>query len=72
MTTEQDISAMHDSVSVINDRIENCLHSQDEHDEIERNVGHLELMLTKEHIINDTSDKSAFHSAIAAGRKHLA
>ena len=71
MGTEQDLLAMNDSVWVVNDTIENCTHSQDEHDRIEKNYAHLEHMLFQEHIVNDPSDKSAFHAAIAAGKEHL-
>lgn len=70
--TDKDVAHMHHSVWAINNAIAECTHSEEEHDIVERNVGHLEHMLSQERISNHASDKSAFHSAIAAGKEHLA
>ena len=68
---DKDVEVMGHSVKIINDSIEDCRHTQDEHDTIERNVRHLEIMLAKEHIVNHSSSKTEFKSAIAAGKKHI-
>ena len=68
---DRDVEVMGHSVAVINDSIKDCRHTQDEHDTVERNVRHLEIMLAKEHIANHPSDKKQFKSAIAAGKKHI-
>ena len=59
-------------VAVIRDNITRCTHSAEEHDNVKRNLSHLEIMLAKEHIINHSSDKSEFYSAIVLGKEHLA
>jgi hypothetical protein len=69
--TAQDIEAMGHSVDVIN-----SLSTQSEFTELETmflksNVHHLEIMLTKEHIIEDASDKSVYVNAIALGNSKL-
>jgi len=69
--TAQDIEAMGHSVDVIN-----SLSTQSEFTELETmflksNVNHLEIMLTKEHIIEDPSDKSVYVNAIALGNSKL-
>lgn len=69
---ENDVNAMHHSVDAIFNTVASCEHSKEEHDTIDRNVGHLELMLTKEHIVNHSSDKTSFYSAITLGKEHLA
>lgn len=69
---DRDVEHMRHSVAAILGAVAECKHSTEEHDVVERNVGHLEIMLAKEHVANHPSDKSAFHSAIAAGKEHLA
>jgi hypothetical protein len=69
---DKDIEHMRHSIGAIFSAVADCKHSREEHDIIDRNVAHLELMLAKEHVANHSSDKSAFHSAIAAGKEHLA
>ena len=69
--TAQDLEAMVHSVEVIN-----SLSTQSELSDLERmflksNVKHLEIMLSKEHIIEDTSDKSVFVEAVAVGNSKL-
>jgi len=71
-SAERDIPVMRHSVSAILKAVEECTHSAEEHNIVERNVAHLEIMLAKEHIANDSSDKSEFHSAITLGKEHLA
>ena len=62
------ISAMGDSVTVINQAIEKGEHSENVHKRIEANVSHLELMIGKDMIANSGQDLSAFTTAIVAGR----
>ena len=69
---DNDVAVMHHSVAVIRDNITRCTHSAEEHDNVKRNLSHLEIMLAKEHIINHSSDKSEFYSAIVLGKEHLA
>lgn len=68
--TNQDISAMHDSVTVINETIL-LPYSQEAYLTISRNVEHLKLMLSKEHISNHESDKTVFTQAISSGEAFL-
>lgn len=68
----QDIDIMSHSVDAIFNAVASCGHSEEEHGIIERNVSHLELMLSKDHIINHSSDKTSFYSAITLGKEHLA
>lgn len=70
--TNNDVIAMSHSVDAIFNAVASCEHSKEEHDIIDRNVGHLELMLAKEHITNHPSDKTSFYSAITLGKEHLA
>ena len=58
------IEAMGHSVYEIFNAVEKCTHSQEEHDVIERNVAHLEIMLAKPEIDEDPADKTQFLSAI--------
>ena len=71
-SAEKDIPIMGHSVAAIFAAVAECTHSTEEHGIIERNVSHLELMLTKEHIANHPSEKSEFYSAITLGKEHLA
>lgn len=68
----RDVEVMRHSIAAIFGAVAECKHSTEEHDVIERNVGHLEIMLAKEHIANHPSDKSEFYSAITLGKEHLA
>lgn len=70
--TNNDVIAMSHSVDAIFNAVASCGHSKEEHDTIDRNVGHLEHMLAKEHITNHSSDKTSFYSAITLGKEHLA
>lgn len=68
--TERQISAMGDSVDLINRLIAEGKHTQDVHDTIDRNVRHLELMVAKDNIKAAGSVK-AFTDTIAAGKDYI-
>lgn len=63
---ERTISAMRDSVWVVNTESEKELSSQTVNT-VKRNVQHLELMMSKEEISNSGQDLSDVTAAIAAG-----
>jgi hypothetical protein len=66
------ISAMGDSVTVINEAIEKGEHSETAHKRIEANVSHLEVMIGKDMIANSGQDLTTFTAAIAAGKSFIA
>jgi hypothetical protein len=68
---EQDLQAAMDSVNLINNLIANNQHSKEIDDTIRRNYQHLEIVLEREHIIADTSDKSPLTNAIVAGKAFI-
>ena len=70
--TAQDIRALGDSVSVINELVATATLSDQQKQFLKANVDHISLMLAKEHIIADTGDKSAFTAAVEAGTAKLA
>lgn len=70
--TDRDVEVMGHSVAAILAAVAECTHSIEEHGIIERNIGHLEIMLAKEDIANHPSNKSEFYSAITLGKEHLA
>ena len=63
-----DLRAAADSVNLINQLIEKNEHSQEIDDTVRRNYQHLEIVMQREHIIADTSDKSSLTNAIADGK----
>jgi len=63
-----DLRAAADSVNLINQLIEKNEHSQEIDDTVRRNYQHLEIVMQREHIIADTSDKGSLTNAIAAGK----
>lgn len=65
------ISAMRDSVWAIEDAAAKDPLTESAIKTIERNVGHLELMMEKDHIKNSGQDLSDITAAIAAGRAKL-
>lgn len=68
----QQISAMRDSVWVIDDTVDNNETLGEEHmDRIRANVGHLELMMGKDHIANADDNLSDITAAIAKGKTAL-
>lgn len=69
---DNDVIAMGHSVDAIFNAVASCGHSKEEHNIIDRNVGHLEHMLLQDHIVNHSSDKTSFYSAITLGKEHLA
>lgn len=66
------VSAMGDSLWLINKLIAEDIHSENIHDDIDRNIRHLEIMLSKESIKNSTYDLTSFETAIANGRAFIA
>jgi hypothetical protein len=72
----QDLSAMGDSVGVIDSMIENGLsegQTQEEaNDEVDRNVRHLEIMLAKDYIQNSGSELATFQVAVTDGNAYIA
>ena len=70
--TAQDIRALGDSVSVINELVAIATLSDQQKKFLKANVDHISLMLAKEHIIADTGNKSAFTAAVEAGTAKLA
>lgn len=70
--TQNQISAMGDSVWLINKLINEGNHSENIHDTIDRNVRHLEIMLGKDHIQNSGSDLTQFETAITDGKAFIA
>jgi hypothetical protein len=67
---DRQISAMGDSVGLINRLISEGKHTQQVHDTIERNYRHLEIMLDKDHIKNSEQDLTSFTNAITAGKNY--
>jgi hypothetical protein len=65
------ISAMGDSVTLINQAIEKGDHAENVHRRIEANVSHLQLMISKDMIANSGQDLGAFTAAITAGRAFI-
>lgn len=70
--TPQDITALGHSVTVIdnmvNATVDANLTVEDRDDAIGRNVRHIELMLTKQHIVDSGEDLTVFEDAVARGR----
>ena len=64
------ISAMRDSVWVINDEMTKEV-SKEVINTIERNIGHLELMMSKESITGSGEDLSDVTAAIDAGKSFM-
>jgi hypothetical protein len=62
---EKDIKAMNDSLDLIKEL--NALSTLDpeQSDTLDRNIRHLELMLTKPHIINAGQDLSKFKAVVS-------
>lgn len=70
--TQRQISAMGDSVDLINRLIAQGKHTEQAHDTVDRNVRHLEIMLDKDHIKNSGSPLTSFETAITAGKAYIA
>jgi len=69
--TERQISAMGDSVDLINRLIAAGNHTTNVHDTIDRNVRHLELMVAKDNIKGSGQSLTAFTDAITAGKEYI-
>jgi hypothetical protein len=63
--TEKDISALYDSLAVIDAISELANPTTDELDSLNRNLRHIEIMLAKPHIIESGADLSAFEAAVS-------
>ena len=64
---QNDLSAMSDSVNLINELIANTEHSDEIHDTIKRNVEHLSIMLTRQNIIYNNTVTTDYDAAITNG-----
>ena len=71
-TLAQDIRALGDSVSVINELVATATLSDEQKKFLKANVDHISYMLAKEHILAYTGDKSIFVSAVEAGTAKIA
>lgn len=69
--TERQISAMGDSVDLINRLIAEGQHTENVHDTIDRNVRHLEIMLGKDNIKGSGTSLNVFNDAISAGSDYI-
>ncbi len=65
------VEALSHSVKAIEEQIASCTHSPSEHEIVDANVRHLELMLAKPEILERVADVSVFHAAISAGKAHI-
>jgi hypothetical protein len=68
---QRQISAMGDSVWLINKLITEDEHTEEIHDTVDRNVRHLEIMLGKSEIQNAGSDLTSFNTAITDGKAFI-
>lgn len=68
---EQDIKALGDSVTVIDNMLAMDNLTDDDLDTLDRNVRHIEIMLAKDHIANSDKDLKVFEDAVARGREVL-
>ena len=66
------ISALRDSVNLINDCISSENIDQQTLDDIKRNYQHIETMLAKDFIINSGEDLAQFEAAVVAGKDFIA
>ncbi len=69
---QNDLSAMSDSVNLINELIANNEHSDEIHYTIKRNVEHLSIMLTRQNIIDNNTVTTDFDSSITNGNLFIA
>lgn len=69
--TERQISAMGDSVDLINRLIAEGKHTEQVHDTIERNYRHLEIMLDKDNIKGAGQSLKVFTDAVKAGKNYI-
>lgn len=69
---ENIISALNDSVTVINNLIFAGEKTENVKKEVERNFKHIDIMLEKDFIKDSGKDLSAFTAASAAGKSFIA
>jgi hypothetical protein len=67
--TAQDLKALGDSVTVIEETLALTEKTDDDLATIARNAEHIELMLTKQHIIDSGADLKPFKDAVAKAKK---
>jgi hypothetical protein len=67
--TAQDLKALGDSVTVIEETLALAEKTAKDLDTIARNVEHIELMLGKEHIANSGADLKPFQAVVAKAKK---
>jgi hypothetical protein len=65
---EKHFNALGDSVTVINSVVESNDKSEDNLGVVKRNYEHIEIMLTKEFIANDSRDKSVYLNAVNSAK----
>lgn len=65
------ISAMGDSVWLIQQMIHQNRHSEEVHRIVNQNIQHLELMLNKDEIKNSGADLTSFNIAILEGKAFI-
>ena len=70
-TVQRHISAMGDSVYLINKLISEGVHSESIHDTVDRNTRHLQIMLDKDYIQNSGTDLTVFQTAIDNGNAFI-
>lgn len=68
---QQDLSALGDSVTVINAHIEAGIHNDGIDDEVKRNYEHIEIMLSKSHIAESGEDLSSFIECVQKAKTWL-
>ena len=66
---EQDIKALGDSVTVIDEMLAIDDPTQDDLDALDRNVRHIEIMLAKDRIKNSGKKLKPFEDAVKRGKK---
>ena len=66
--TAQDIKALGDSVSVIDEMLALETRTEEDNDTLKRNVDHIEIMLAKDHIKNSGADLKPFKDAVARAK----
>lgn len=69
---ERQVSAMRDSLNLINEIIAKGDHGKEAHDTIKRNYEHLEIMLGQEHIQAHGGDLAEFTEVVEAGKAFVA
>ena len=63
-----DLKAALDSVKLINDAVAAGTHSDEINARVEANWKHIQLVLQRPNVVADTTDKTAYNSAVTAGK----